>query len=293
MRVCLMIEGQEGVTWEQWLALAPRRRERRPRRALPLRPLPLDRPRRPGRLARRLGDARRRSPPAPSGSGSGRWSRPSRSGRASVLAKNVVDRRPHLGRPRRARDRRRLVRGRARRVRLPVPDRPASGSTSSTGSSRRSTRQWTDGRRHLAEAACSSRARRSSSAAPRSRAPCARPSASPTSTTPSSPTVDEARERKRDPRRSRARGRPRAAALLDDDRLRRRPRRGELDERAARVRASHAATTRRRSRARSTRSSTRLREYEAVGVERVMLQHLVHEDVEMVAVLGEVAARLR
>ena len=22
MRVCLMIEGQEGVTWEQWLALA-------------------------------------------------------------------------------------------------------------------------------------------------------------------------------------------------------------------------------------------------------------------------------
>lgn len=36
----------------------------------------------------------------------------------------------------------------------------------------------------------------------------------------------------------------------------------------------------------------RLREYEAVGVERAMLQHLVHEDVEMVAVLGEVAAQL-
>jgi alkanesulfonate monooxygenase SsuD/methylene tetrahydromethanopterin reductase-like flavin-dependent oxidoreductase (luciferase family) len=36
----------------------------------------------------------------------------------------------------------------------------------------------------------------------------------------------------------------------------------------------------------------RLREYEQVGVERVMLQHLVHEDVEMVNVLGEVAARL-
>jgi alkanesulfonate monooxygenase SsuD/methylene tetrahydromethanopterin reductase-like flavin-dependent oxidoreductase (luciferase family) len=34
----------------------------------------------------------------------------------------------------------------------------------------------------------------------------------------------------------------------------------------------------------------RLREYEAAGVERVMLQHLVHEDVEMVAVLGEIAA---
>jgi alkanesulfonate monooxygenase SsuD/methylene tetrahydromethanopterin reductase-like flavin-dependent oxidoreductase (luciferase family) len=37
----------------------------------------------------------------------------------------------------------------------------------------------------------------------------------------------------------------------------------------------------------------RLREYEAAGVERVMLQHLVHEDVEMVDVLGEVAAALR
>ena len=36
----------------------------------------------------------------------------------------------------------------------------------------------------------------------------------------------------------------------------------------------------------------RLREYEAVGVERAMLQHLHHEDVEMVALLGEVAAAL-
>ena len=35
-----------------------------------------------------------------------------------------------------------------------------------------------------------------------------------------------------------------------------------------------------------------LRAYEAVGVERVMLQHLAHEDAEMVIVLGEVAARL-
>jgi alkanesulfonate monooxygenase SsuD/methylene tetrahydromethanopterin reductase-like flavin-dependent oxidoreductase (luciferase family) len=36
-----------------------------------------------------------------------------------------------------------------------------------------------------------------------------------------------------------------------------------------------------------------LRAYEAVGVERVMLQHLEHDDVQTVAVLGEVAARLR
>ena len=36
-----------------------------------------------------------------------------------------------------------------------------------------------------------------------------------------------------------------------------------------------------------------LRAYEAVGVERAMLQHLVHEDVDMVTVLGDVAAGLR
>jgi alkanesulfonate monooxygenase SsuD/methylene tetrahydromethanopterin reductase-like flavin-dependent oxidoreductase (luciferase family) len=36
-----------------------------------------------------------------------------------------------------------------------------------------------------------------------------------------------------------------------------------------------------------------LRAYEAVGVERAMLQHLVHEDVDMVTVLGDVATRLR
>jgi alkanesulfonate monooxygenase SsuD/methylene tetrahydromethanopterin reductase-like flavin-dependent oxidoreductase (luciferase family) len=37
----------------------------------------------------------------------------------------------------------------------------------------------------------------------------------------------------------------------------------------------------------------RLDAYADAGVERVMLQHLEHEDVERVAVLGEVAARLR
>ena len=38
--------------------------------------------------------------------------------------------------------------------------------------------------------------------------------------------------------------------------------------------------------------ASRLRDYEAVGVERAMLQHLVHEDVGMVPLLGEVAAQL-
>jgi len=36
----------------------------------------------------------------------------------------------------------------------------------------------------------------------------------------------------------------------------------------------------------------RLREYEAVGVERVMLQQLLHDDLEHVSLLGEVATRL-
>ena len=36
----------------------------------------------------------------------------------------------------------------------------------------------------------------------------------------------------------------------------------------------------------------RLREYEAVGVQRFMLQHIVHEDVEMVTLLGDVQAGL-
>jgi alkanesulfonate monooxygenase SsuD/methylene tetrahydromethanopterin reductase-like flavin-dependent oxidoreductase (luciferase family) len=35
-----------------------------------------------------------------------------------------------------------------------------------------------------------------------------------------------------------------------------------------------------------------LREYEAAGVERAMLQHLVHDDIEMVALLGELARDL-
>jgi len=38
---------------------------------------------------------------------------------------------------------------------------------------------------------------------------------------------------------------------------------------------------------------SRLQEYEQAGVERVMLQHIAHEDVAMVGVLGAVAARLR
>ena len=38
--------------------------------------------------------------------------------------------------------------------------------------------------------------------------------------------------------------------------------------------------------------AAQLRLYEEAGVERVMLQHIAHEDVDMVAVLGSVAAQL-
>ena len=36
-------------------------------------------------------------------------------------------------------------------------------------------------------------------------------------------------------------------------------------------------------------AADRLREYEAAGVERVMLQHMLHDDLEMVGLLGELA----
>ena len=173
MRICLMIEGQEGVTWEQWLALAPAAEAagldglfRSDHYRSIVRGDPagsLDAWATLAALAARTERLRLGTMVSPV------TFRP-----ASVLAKTVVDRRPHLERPRRARDRRRLVRGRARDVRLPVPDRRASGSTSSTASSPRS-RASGPTRRTSGRSRCSSRARRSSSAAARSRAPCARP----------------------------------------------------------------------------------------------------------------------
>ena len=56
--------------------------------------------------------------------------------------------------------------------------------------------------------------------------------------------------------------------------------------------ARRSAATCRRCTAPSTQVVDRLREYEAVGVERVMLQQLLHDDLEQVSLLGEVATRL-
>ena len=97
----------------------PGHRGRRPRRPLSLRPLPVDRPRRAGRFARRVGDpgsvgCEHRAHPARD-DGLARHV-PSRGG----TRKERRHRRPRFERPRRARDRRRLVRGRARDVRVSV-----------------------------------------------------------------------------------------------------------------------------------------------------------------------------
>ena len=107
------------------------------------------------------------------------------------------------------------------------------------------------------------------------------------------PSVDEARERHRVLDEAAHDGRSRTASVLDDDRL---PRRAGT--RPSSTTASPAI-------AKSSRRSLppisgtvdqvveQLRAYEEAGVERAMLQHLVHEDVDMVTVLGDVAAGLR
>ena len=79
MRLCLMIEGQEDVTWDRVGGAGGGLRVGRHRDAVPLRPLPLRRRPDRARLAGRVDDAGRASPPAPAGSGWARWSRRSRS----------------------------------------------------------------------------------------------------------------------------------------------------------------------------------------------------------------------
>ena len=96
------------------------------------------------------------------------------------------------------------------------------------------------------------------------------------------PTLDEARERRRAVDRSRRDGRARAIALLDDDDLCRRARRGRGPRPASGVgrlvdARPHAAA--RRHRRAGRRHAPRVR---AVGVERAMLQHLAHRDLDMV-----------
>ena len=121
MDLCLMIEGQEGVTWPQWLALAQACERARDPDPVSLRPLP--EPRRAAsraRLARRLGHdqrARRGDHDAAARDArlAGELPPPLGAGQARR------DRRPRVRRADRSRHRRRLARARARGVRVPVP----------------------------------------------------------------------------------------------------------------------------------------------------------------------------
>ena len=293
MRICLMIEGQEGVTWEQWRALALRGRGRRARGPLPLRPLPLDPARRAGRVARRLGDARRARRDTPTRIRLGTMVSPVTFRPASVLAKNAVTvdhvsgGRVELGIGAGWYEAEHEV------LRLPVRHRPASASTSSTASSPRST---ASGR--TASDAWPKPLQRprppiivGGAAKPRSvRAAVA--FADEYNTTFAS--VDDARARRRavDDAAREAGREPLVFSMMCGCVVGR-------DQRGVRATVSRAGA---RSRGSPTCTrplfgtvdevAERLRDYEAVGVERAMLQHLAHEDLEMVALLGDLAASL-
>jgi len=104
------------------------------------------------------------------------------------------------------------------------------------------------------------------------------------------PTVDEAKERRRilDDAAREAGREPLVFSMMTGCAVGRD--RGEVDERLAALRAIGSDTP--PISGTVDEAAEALRAYEAAGVERVMLQHLVHEDVEMVAVLGELAAAL-
>jgi alkanesulfonate monooxygenase SsuD/methylene tetrahydromethanopterin reductase-like flavin-dependent oxidoreductase (luciferase family) len=106
-----------------------------------------------------------------------------------------------------------------------------------------------------------------------------------------SPSLDEARDRKRtldDAAREAGREPLRFSMMIGcvvgRDEAETRARLGQYRELTGRDAPSIAGTV--------EQVCEELRAYEAAGVERAMLQHLAHEDVAMVEVLGEVAAQL-
>ena len=141
MRVALMIEGQEGVTWEQWVALARACEETASRRSSA--PTTTSASTRAASATARS-TAGRRSPALAAVTTKlrlGSLVSPVTFRHPSVLAKRGRDRRPRLRRPRRARHRRRLDGARARaRTASRSPRRPCgwrcspSRSRSSTAS---------------------------------------------------------------------------------------------------------------------------------------------------------------
>ena len=119
MRICLMVEGQESVTWDDWVALAASVRAERARGPLPLGPLLVGVRRRGARLARRVGDDHRAR--APSRAHPARHDGVACDVPAPVRARQGgLHGRPRVGRAHRARSRCRLERGRAPGLRVPV-----------------------------------------------------------------------------------------------------------------------------------------------------------------------------
>ncbi len=120
MRLCLMVEGQEDVSWDEWLALADVCERVGPRRPVPLRPLPLG--------CRQARASFTRCDRDTGGAGGAHGADPPGHARLAghlpppVGAREVGgDDRPRVGRTGRARARRRVERGGARRLRLRVP----------------------------------------------------------------------------------------------------------------------------------------------------------------------------
>ena len=107
------------------------------------------------------------------------------------------------------------------------------------------------------------------------------------------PTVDEARERKRilDEAAREAGREPLRFSMMTGCVVGRD--RAEADDRLAQLRASTGRDQAPPLNGTVEQVVEQLRAFERAGVERAMLQHLVHEDLEMVSVLGEVAAQLR
>ena len=301
-----MIEGQEGVTWPEWVALAGAARRTASRRCSAPTTTCTSAAGSRARVARRLGDARRAR----------RALTTHAAARHAGLARDLPPsldagqggghRRPRVRRARRARPRRRLARARARGVRLPVP--AAEGAHGHARGAardrprplgRRPVRFDGDalparGPRCAAQAGAAPAPAAASWAAPPGRARRASPRARPTSTTPSC---------RRPPRsasaasgRARLRGgRPRRRMpVLGDDR--RSAGRDEAELRGPRARAapSGAAPTRSSGRPPSgwivgtlEEAAEQLAALRDAGVHRVMLQNLLHRDLDVLALIGD------
>ena len=309
MRVVLMIEGQEGVSWDEWVALARACEEHgleglfRSDHYQSVFDVPAAGRSTPGRRSPALAAVTERIR-------LGTMVSPATFRRPSVLARDGRDRRPRLGRPRRARARRRLEPGTStRRTASRSPTSP-SGWRSSRSSSRSSTGS---GRRR------SSRSRGATTGSSGCRAepkPVQQPHPPIVMGGAAGPRVARLAARWADeyntPFASVEDCRERRARIVDGVRARgARADRLLADER----RAASAATgprcssgPRRRLRAERSRrrprrscsahddklvgtvgrgASSGSRDYAEAGVERVFLQHLDHADLDMVRLIGE------